>query len=50
VALASLAALVTAGMLLLARLIGLAFLADFLSRAVLIAFLTGVGIQGLYMG
>src|ERR1700736_5872485 len=45
VALASLAALVTAGLLLLARLIGLAFLADFLSRAVLIGFLTGVGIQ-----
>ncbi len=43
--LASLAALVTAGLLLLARLIGLAFLADFLSRAVLIGFLTGVGIQ-----
>ena len=45
VALASMAALVTAGWLLLARLIGLAFLADFLSRAVLIGFLTGVGIQ-----
>jgi MFS superfamily sulfate permease-like transporter len=45
VVLASLAALVTAGLLLLARLIGLAFLADFLSRAVLIGFLTGVGIQ-----
>jgi len=45
VALASLAALVTAGLLLAARLIGLAFLADFLSRAVLIGFLTGVGIQ-----
>ena len=45
VALASLAALVTAGLLLIARLIGLAFLADFLSRAVLIGFLTGVGIQ-----
>jgi SulP family sulfate permease len=44
-ALASLAALVTAGWLLLARLIGLAFLADFLSRAVLIGFLTGVGVQ-----
>jgi len=45
VALASLAALITAGWLLLARLVGLAFLADFLSRAVLIGFLTGVGIQ-----
>jgi high affinity sulfate transporter 1 len=45
VALASLAALITAGWLLVARVIGLAFLADFLSRAVLIGFLTGVGIQ-----
>jgi MFS superfamily sulfate permease-like transporter len=45
VALASLAALLTAGWLLIARLIGLAFLADFLSRSVLIGFLTGVGIQ-----
>jgi high affinity sulfate transporter 1 len=45
VALAALAALITAGWLLLARVIGLAFLADFLSRSVLIGFLTGVGIQ-----
>jgi MFS superfamily sulfate permease-like transporter len=45
VALAALAALVTAGWLILARLIGLAFLADFLSRSVLVGFLTGVGIQ-----
>jgi high affinity sulfate transporter 1 len=45
VALASLIALVTAGFLLLARLLRLGFLADFLSRTVLIGFLTGVGIQ-----
>jgi SulP family sulfate permease len=45
VALASLAALITAGWLILARGVGLAFLADFLSRSVLIGFLTGVGIQ-----
>src|SRR5262249_40551196 len=45
VALASLAALVTAGWLLLARLAGLAFLADFLSRSVLVGFLTGVGLR-----
>jgi sulfate permease, SulP family len=45
VALAALAALITAGWLILARLIGLAFLADFLSRSVLVGFLTGVGIQ-----
>ncbi len=45
IALASLAALVTAGWLLLARGIGLGFLADFLSRSVLIGFLTGVGMQ-----
>jgi len=44
-ALVSLAALLTAGWLLLARLLGLAFLADFLSRSVLIGFLTGVGVQ-----
>src|SRR4051794_37494791 len=44
-ALAGLAALLTAGWLLLARVVGLAFLADFLSRSVLIGFLTGVGIQ-----
>ena len=31
--------------LILARIIGLAFLADFLSRSVLVGFLTGVGIQ-----
>jgi high affinity sulfate transporter 1 len=45
VALAALAALITAGWLILARIIGLAFLADFLSRSVLVGFLTGVGMQ-----
>src|SRR6185295_19099255 len=44
-ALAGLAALLTAGMLLAARLARLAFLANFLSRTVLVGFLTGVGIQ-----
>ncbi|KIC40963.1 transporter [Ruegeria sp. ANG-S4] len=44
-ALASLLALMAAILLLLARVIGLGFLADFLSRTVLIGFLTGVGIQ-----
>ena len=38
-------ALLTAGCLLLARLLRLGFLADFLSRTVLIGFLTGVGFQ-----
>ena len=42
---ASLAALITGGLLLLARVARLAFLADFISRTVLIGFLTGVGIQ-----
>jgi len=45
VALASLAALITAAWLILARVVGLAFLADFLARSVLFGFLTGVGIQ-----
>jgi MFS superfamily sulfate permease-like transporter len=45
VRLAGLAALLTAGMLLAARLARLSFLANFLSRTVLIGFLTGVGIQ-----
>ncbi|MCU0270411.1 MAG: SulP family inorganic anion transporter [Acidimicrobiales bacterium] len=45
VALAAGVAIVTGGVLVLARLIGLGFLADFLSRSVLIGFLTGVGIQ-----
>jgi sulfate permease, SulP family len=44
-ALCSLLALMAAGLLILARFIGLGFLADFLSRTVLIGFLTGVGIQ-----
>ncbi len=45
VRLAGLAALLTGAMLLLARAIGLSFLANFLSRTVLVGFLTGVGIQ-----
>src|SRR6266699_2979949 len=45
VRLAGLAALLAGGMLLLARLARLGFLANFLSRTVLIGFLTGVGIQ-----
>ena len=45
VRLAGLAALLTGGMLLLARLARLGFLANFLSRTVLVGFLTGVGIQ-----
>ena len=45
VRLAGLAALLAGGMLLVARLARLGFLADFLSRTVLIGFLTGVGIQ-----
>ena len=45
VALAGLLALMAAALLILARLIRLGFLADFLSRTVLIGFLTGVGIQ-----
>ena len=44
-ALASLSALITAGLLMLARLARLGFLADFISRTVLIGFLTGVGVQ-----
>ena len=43
--LAGLAALLTGGLLLLARLARLGFLANFLSRTVLLGFLTGVGIQ-----
>src|SRR5262252_7379780 len=38
-------ALLTAGLLLMARVFKLGFLADFLSRTVLVGFLTGVGIQ-----
>src|SRR5258708_33612152 len=45
VRLAGLAALLAGGLLLLARLARLGFLADFLSRTVLVGFLTGVGIQ-----
>jgi SulP family sulfate permease len=43
--LAGLAALLTGGLLLLARLARLGFLANFLSRTVLTGFLAGVGIQ-----
>jgi SulP family sulfate permease len=43
--LASLAALMCAVLLILARLLKLGFIANFLSRSVLIGFLTGVGIQ-----
>ncbi len=39
------AALLTAAFLLLARIFKLGFLADFLSRTVLVGFLTGVGCQ-----
>ena len=45
IALASLVALLTAGFLLLASLFKLGFIADFLSRTVLVGFLTGVGFQ-----
>jgi SulP family sulfate permease len=45
VELTSLIALVTAAILLVARILRLGFLADFLSRTVLVGFLTGVGIQ-----
>jgi MFS superfamily sulfate permease-like transporter len=45
VALASTVALLTAGFLLLARILKLGFLADFLSQTVLTGFLTGVGFQ-----
>ena len=45
VRLAGLAALLTAVLLLVARLVRLSFLANFLSRTVLVGFLTGVGIQ-----
>ena len=42
---ASLSALITAALLILARIARLGFLADFISRTVLVGFLTGVGIQ-----
>jgi high affinity sulfate transporter 1 len=44
-AMVSMVALLTASMLLLARIFKLGFLADFLSRTVLVGFLTGVGFQ-----
>lgn len=45
IALAGMTALLTALMLLIARVFRLGFLADFLSRTVLVGFLAGVGIQ-----
>ena len=45
VALTSLIALAACGLLFLARIFRLGFLADFLSRTVLVGFLSGVGIQ-----
>src|SRR5262249_15724764 len=45
VELASAVALLPAGFLLLARILKLGFIADFLSQTVLVGFLTGVGIQ-----
>lgn len=45
VALAAVLAFMAAGFLFLARIVGLGFMADFLSRTVLVGFLTGVGIQ-----
>jgi len=45
VALAGTVALLTAGFLLIARLLKLGFIADFLSQTVLVGFLTGVGFQ-----
>ena len=44
-ALVGMVALLTAALLLLARIFKLGFLADFLSRTVLVGFLTGVGFQ-----
>ncbi len=44
-ALAGVLALMSAGLLILARVVRLGFMADFLSRTVLIGFLTGVGVQ-----
>ncbi|MCG6861948.1 MAG: hypothetical protein LJE70_11805, partial [Chromatiaceae bacterium] len=45
VALAAVLAFMAAGFLIVARIIGLGFMADFLSRTVLIGFLTGVGVH-----
>src|SRR5271167_2981144 len=44
-ALVGMVALLTAGLLLAARIFKLGFLADFLSRTVLVGFLAGVGLQ-----
>jgi SulP family sulfate permease len=44
-ALVGMLTLLTAGLLLLARIFRLGFLADFLSRTALVGFLTGVGVQ-----
>src|SRR5271167_4237932 len=44
-ALVGMVALLTAGLLLVARIFKLGFLADFLSRTVLVGFLAGVGVQ-----
>lgn len=44
-AMASLAALITGGLLVVARIARLGFVADFISRTVLVGFLTGVGVQ-----
>jgi MFS superfamily sulfate permease-like transporter len=45
IGLAAIVAVLTAVILLLARLLRLGFIADFLSRTVLVGFLTGVGLQ-----
>jgi len=45
IALAAIVAVLTAIILLLARVLRLGFIADFLSRTVLVGFLTGVGLQ-----
>jgi len=45
VTLTALVALIAGAMLLVARMLRLGFLADFLSRTVLVGFLTGVGVQ-----
>src|SRR5271167_4763857 len=44
-ALVGMVALLTSGLLVLARIFKLGFLADFLSRTALVGFLTGVGVQ-----
>lgn len=45
VELAGMLAIITGAVLIIARLVKLGFIADFLSRSVLVGFLTGVGIQ-----